>query len=82
MMLPLKKRYINRGLSIAFVGIDGSGKSTVSSYIEKWLSDEFDTKKFYAGSGDGKKNIISAVLLNTYKKKNEKNRKHKTAKET
>ncbi len=67
-LLPQKKRACQKGLSIAFVGIDGSGKSTVSTAITKWLSSEFDTIKYYAGAGDGRKNKISAFLLNVYKK--------------
>lgn len=65
--LPLKKRFINNGLSVAFVGIDGSGKSTVSKEIQKWLDAEFDVKKYYAGAGDGKKDFLSSIALWTYK---------------
>jgi len=73
--LPLKKRAYKNGLTIAFVGIDGSGKSTTSAEIKKWLSSEFDTVKYYAGAGDGKKNLISSLFLNTYKISNAKNQK-------
>ena len=79
--LPLKKRSVDHGLSVAFVGIDGSGKSTVSTAITKWLQKEFDTKRFYAGAGDGKKNILSAILLNTYKKNIDINKKREELKE-
>lgn len=73
-LLPVKKRSIKRGVSFAFVGIDGSGKSTVSSNIKRWLSSEFDTIRFYAGEGDGKKNFTSTILLKGYSclKKNNK----------
>ena len=64
--LPLKKRCVNHGLRIALVGIDGSGKSTSLKNIYKWYGEEFDIVKFYAGSGDGKKNIISSFLLKGY----------------
>lgn len=64
---PLKKRFVNGGISVSFVGIDGSGKSTVSTIITKWLASEFDTIKFYAGAGDGKKDLISSILLRGYK---------------
>lgn len=40
------------GLVIAFLGQDGSGKSTVSEDIEKWLTWKIDAKRFYMGSGD------------------------------
>lgn len=41
-----------RGLSIAIVGQDGAGKSTVSDEIKLWLSWKIDVKKYYLGSGD------------------------------
>ena len=41
-----------KGLSIAFLGQDGSGKSTVTSDLQKWLSWKFESKIFYLGSGD------------------------------
>lgn len=66
--LPLKKRFINSGLSVAFVGIDGSGKSTISKLIGKWLGSEFDIKVYYAGAGDGKKDKLSTLLLTMYGK--------------
>lgn len=65
---PLKKRAVNGGVSVAFVGIDGSGKSTVSKEMLKWISAEFDAVKYYAGAGDGKKDLVSAVALKAYKK--------------
>ena len=48
-----KKTPINGyGLVIAFLGQDGSGKSTVTEDIEKWLTWKIDAKRFYMGSGD------------------------------
>ena len=41
-----------RGLTIAFVGQDGSGKSTVTKSIEKWLTWKIEAKCFYLGSGE------------------------------
>lgn len=41
-----------KGISIAFIGQDGSGKSTVTTDIEKWLSRELDAHRYYLGSGD------------------------------
>lgn len=40
------------GMSIAFLGQDGSGKSTVTNDIVNWLSWKLDTRIFYFGSGD------------------------------
>lgn len=65
-LLPVKKRSTKRGISIAFVGIDGSGKSTVSKEIGHWLNSEFDTIKFYAGAGSGSKNPFVTLALRFY----------------
>jgi len=66
--LPLKKRFLRGGVSVAFVGIDGSGKSTMVKEIANWLGNEFDIKQFYAGAGDGKKDFLSSLLLKIYGK--------------
>lgn len=47
-----KKTLPERGRSICFIGADGSGKSTVSSDIKKWLSWKIDARRFYLGSGE------------------------------
>ncbi len=41
-----------RGLVVAVVGADGSGKSTLSASLEEWLIDFFDVHKVYFGRGD------------------------------
>lgn len=41
-----------KGLVVAFLGQDGSGKSTISIDIEKWLSWKIDVRRFYLGSGE------------------------------
>ena len=41
------------GLTIAFVGADGAGKSTLSREIAAWLSREIAVVSTYAGSGKG-----------------------------
>lgn len=41
-----------KGIVIAFLGQDGSGKSTVTVDIEKWLSWKIDVRRFYLGSGE------------------------------
>ena len=41
-----------KGLSVAFLGQDGSGKSTVTNDIQKWLGWKLESKVFYFGSGD------------------------------
>ena len=40
-------------MMIAFVGSDGSGKTTLTRDIEKWLRYKLDAHAFYMGSGDG-----------------------------
>ena len=40
-----------QGLSVALVGQDGSGKSTVSKEIVRWLSWKLDARSFYLGAG-------------------------------
>lgn len=65
-----------KGLSIAFIGQDGAGKSTISKEIEKWLSWKLDVKSFYMGSGEhyqpwekrvrnksqGRKDVVSSMI--------------------
>ena len=41
-----------RGLTIAFLGQDGAGKSTVTKDIKKWLTWKIDAEQFYLGSGE------------------------------
>lgn len=52
------------GKLIAFVGVDGSGKSTISDIISNWLlENNFKTKKVYLGSGDGNINRFSHSVV-------------------
>jgi len=44
-----KKTLLNGGFSVAFVGADGSGKSTIVKCIERWLSWKLDTRVVYGG---------------------------------
>lgn len=41
-----------KGLTVAFVGQDGAGKSTISKGIEKWLTWKIDVTRCYMGSGE------------------------------
>lgn len=50
--LNKKVPYKRKGLSIAFLGQDGAGKSTVTKMITEWLSWKIDVRQFYLGSGD------------------------------
>lgn len=40
----------NRGLTLALVGVDGSGKSTLSEELYKWLAWKLDVQLYYLGS--------------------------------
>lgn len=51
-----------RGLSIAFVGQDGSGKSTVTEEIQKWLNWKIDAQRFYLGSGDHSNGMLKRFI--------------------
>ena len=51
-----------RGLTVAFIGQDGAGKSTVVSEIGKWLSWKIDARNFYLGSGENYRSISKALL--------------------
>lgn len=48
---PFKKQSpASGGLTIALVGADGSGKSTQTEALRKWLSWKLETRTFYLGS--------------------------------
>lgn len=46
------------GVVIAFLGNDGSGKSTVTRLMLKWLSRKLDVTLVYFGSGDGANSLL------------------------
>lgn len=48
-----------KGCIIAFTGIDGAGKSTMTKNIQSWLSWKIEVQQFYLGSGDGLKKPMS-----------------------
>ena len=47
-----RKKISEKGKMIVFIGQDGSGKSTVSKEIYKWLDWKIEAKRFYLGSGE------------------------------
>lgn len=57
-----KKTSLQGGLIIAFVGVDGAGKSTVSNEISKWIGRKIECRRLYMGTGDGKTTILASVL--------------------
>lgn len=52
-MAITKKISLQGGLIIAFVGVDGAGKSTVSDEISIWIRKKIESKRFYMGTGEG-----------------------------
>lgn len=62
----IKKTSLGGGLIIAFVGVDGAGKSTMTKEIASWISKKIECKRFYMGTGDGK----TSVFVSTMKRAN------------
>ena len=73
-LLEIKRRYLKTkysfvrrrpatgGVTIAFVGMDGAGKSSTIEEIYKWLFKVMDVRRIYLGSGDGPVSIMRAPL--------------------
>lgn len=56
-----------KGVVFVFIGCDGSGKSSVTKEIHKWLSWKLDCQRFYFGTGAGyKKPVISRISSVTW----------------
>ena len=62
MSIVARKTLPNRSLSICFLGQDGSGKSTCSAEICKWLNWKIEAHRFYLGSGDHYHGFLKTVL--------------------
>lgn len=50
------------GTTIAFIGQDGCGKSTVTVEIQKWLNWKIEAKRFYLGSGEHYNGLYKRIL--------------------
>lgn len=59
---PIKKTGLSGGMIIAFVGVDGSGKSSTTKEIQKWLQKKIECHRFYMGEGDGKSNLFVKLM--------------------
>jgi hypothetical protein len=52
-LVPFTRIPVTGGRMIAFIGPDGSGKTTLTKAIVAWLSGRVDVLPIYFGSGDG-----------------------------
>jgi hypothetical protein len=50
------------GLTVAFLGADGAGKSTLTGAIAEWLSREVAVVRTYGGSGTGSASLPRSVM--------------------
>src|SRR6185503_21305211 len=50
------------GLTVAVVGADGAGKSTLVAELAEWLSHEIAVVCTYGGSGKGSAGLVRGVL--------------------
>jgi hypothetical protein len=55
---PWSRRAPGGGCVVALIGVDGSGKSTVSATVGAWLSSEIDVMPVYFGTGDGRPSLL------------------------
>ena len=55
---PARRLAPGGGCRVAIVGLDGSGKSTVSSTMRDWLAPEVDVASIYFGIGDGRPSLL------------------------
>lgn len=56
-----RKTIRNGGLMVAVVGVDGSGKSTVTNELTSWLRYKIDAHCLYMGSGDGRAGLVNGL---------------------
>jgi thymidylate kinase len=59
---PLRRTVPAGGVTIAFLGCDGSGKSTMSRDVAELLASKLDVLHLYFGSGDGPASLLRAPL--------------------
>lgn len=57
-----QKTFTSKALSICFLGQDGSGKSTVTVDLCKWLNWKIEAKRFYLGSGDHYNGLFKRLI--------------------
>ncbi len=59
---PSRRKLPSRGIEVAIIGIDGSGKSTHLSSLRNWFSWKTDVHTVYFGSGDGPSSFLRYPL--------------------
>lgn len=59
---PWGRRAPGGGCVVALVGVDGSGKSTVTAAVRSWLGGEIDVMPIYFGTGDGRPSLLLLPL--------------------
>ncbi len=57
-----KKKLFSKGYFISFIGVDGSGKTTLAIDTVKWLSWKIDCRYIYLGTGKGKSSILNRLV--------------------
>jgi len=55
---PWSRRAPGGGCVVALIGIDGSGKTTLSTSIRAWLGSEVDVVPVYFGTGEGRPSLL------------------------
>ncbi len=71
--VPTHRTFIDKGIIIAILGSDGTGKTTIVPMIKDVFSKKLDVITLYMGSGKGRSSIIrSALRLFKNNKKNNK----------
>ena len=51
-----------KGITVAFIGQDGAGKSTITTDLEKWLRWKMEGKRIYLGSGESYMSLEKLIL--------------------
>ena len=72
-----RKTFPGRSFSVCLLGQDGSGKSTVTIALEKWLTWKIEARRFYLGSGDHYNSLLKRFIVKSakYKHRNDITRK-------
>ena len=66
--VSIKKISLVSGNIIAFVGVDGAGKSTITKEIYKWLNHKVECRRFYLGTGSNNRSRFISIISSILKK--------------